>query len=141
MNEYLPYEEGWATYVQQLAFSHLDLPQGMDSFFQLNSRYSNAFMVLLDIKYHYDGMSLEDVEQELYSIGYTEDDISSLVNRMISKPGEMIHYMYGEYMMNRFKEAYIEKMGDDYTPADFHDFILYHYGLPFNLVEEEIKRL
>lgn len=141
MNEYLPYEEGWATYVQSLAFSHLGLPDGLDEFFVLNARYSNAFMVLLDIKFHYEGLSIAEVRNELRQIGYEDEDIDSVLNRMISKPGEMIHYMFGEYKMNELKTKYMEKLGDKYTPQNFHDFILSHFGLPFYLLEEEIDNL
>jgi len=141
MNEYLPYEEGWASYVQNLAFGHLGLEDGVDEFFQLNSAYTNAFMVLMDIKFHYDGISIDELTNELLSLGYEAESVDGIVNRMISKPGEMIHYMFGEYKMNELKKMYKEKMGKDYDVKLFHDFILYHYGLPFYIVENEMDLL
>ncbi len=141
MNEYLPYEEGWASYVQNLAFSHLGLPKGLDTFFQLNMAYSNAFMVLVDIKLHYQGLSVEEVRNEMMMLGFDEEGVESTINRMISKPGEMIHYMFGEYKMSQMKETFMEIKGDTYDPKDFHDFILSHYGLPFNIVEEELESM
>lgn len=141
MNEFLSYEEGWATYVQNLAFSHLGLPEGLDTFFQLNMAYSNAFMVLIDIKLHYEGLSVEEVKNEMLMLGFDEEGVESSLNRMISKPGEMIHYMFGEYKMSQLKETFIEVKGDDYDAKEFHDFILSHYGLPFFILEAELEAM
>ena len=139
MNEYLTYEEGWASYVQNLSFAHMGLPEGLDTFFQLNMAYSNAFLVLIDIKLHYEGLSVEEVKNEMMMLGFDEEGADSTINRMVSKPGEMIHYMFGEYKMNELKDRFIEIKGDDYEAKDFHDFILFHYGLPFNIVEAELE--
>jgi len=141
MNEYLPYEEGWANYVQNQAFNYMGLPEGAAKFYKLNSAFANAFMVLIDIKFHYEGLSIDEVTKELMDIGYDEETVTSVVNRMICKPGEMIHYMYGEYKMNAFKREYEEKMGDAFDIKSFHEFILNHYGLPFFVVEEDINNL
>lgn len=139
MNEYLTYEEGWATYVQNLSFSHMGLPEGVDEFFLMNSAYSNAFLVLIDIKLHYEGLSVEEVKNEMMMLGFDEEGADSTITRMISKPGEMIHYMFGEYKMSQMKETFIEVKGDEYDVKDFHDFILSHYGLPFYVLEDELE--
>jgi len=141
MNEYLTYEEGWASYVQNLSFAHMGLPEGLDTFFQLNMAYSNAFMVLIDIKLHYEGLSVDEVENEMLVLGFDAEGAESSMNRMISKPGEMIHYMFGEYKMNQMKDTFIEIKGDNYDPKDFHDFILSHYGLPFYILETELDEM
>jgi uncharacterized protein (DUF885 family) len=141
MNEYLRYEEGCATYIQDASFDHMDLPDGVSEFFKLNSAFNNAFMVLFDIGFHYDGMSIEEAKAELAGLGYEDEGATSVINRMISKPGETIHYMYGEYKMEHFKDMMMEQEGEAFNLARFHDFILQHYGLPFDVVEDNLKKL
>jgi len=141
MNEYLPYEEGWATYLETACFKYMDLPEGLAEYYELNSQYSNALMVLLDINFHYKGMTADEIKGQLLMMGYDDESATSLINRIISKPGEMIHYMYGDYKMNEFKNIYKKAAGDHYSDKDFHEFILSHYGLPFYLVEDELAKL
>lgn len=141
MNEYLAYEEGWATYCQNLAFENMGLDKDLAQFFELNSAYSNAFMVLMDIKLHYEGMSISDVKQQFLNIGYDQDSVDSMVDRMISKPGETIHYMYGNDKMNEWKDRFKNAKGSNFDPKEFHDFVLSHFGLPFFVVEKELDRV
>lgn len=141
MNEFLTYEEGWATYIQNLSFDYMEMDPDIVEFLELNSAYSNAFMVLLDIQFHYHGMTQAQAKEQLLGLGYDEETADSVLTRMISKPGEMIHYMYGEFKMQELKAMYEEAAGDSYSSKDFHNFILMHYGLPFYVVEEELGKL
>ncbi len=131
----LTYEEGWAQYCQELAYDYMDLDPTMAQFLKLNSVYANAAMVYLDIQFHYHGLALEDLEKAFEDMGYGGEALEPTINRLIANPGEMIHYMYGGYRMGEFKKMMMEKMGDDFTPQYFHEFILNHYGLPFPTVE------
>jgi len=141
MNEYLAYEEGWATYCQNLSFESMGLSDELARFFKLNSDYSNAFMVLMDIQLHYNGMSVEEVKEQFLGMGYTQESVDSMVDRMISKPGETIHYMYGNDKINQWKRQFQDARGEDFDVKEFHDFILSHFGLPFFVVEEELDKV
>jgi len=141
MNEYLAYEEGWATYCQNLSFESMGLSDELARFFKLNSDYSNAFMVLMDIQLHYNGMSVEEIKEQFIGMGYTQDSVDSIVDRMISKPGETIHYMYGNDKMNQWKKQFQEARGESFDVKEFHDFVLSHYGLPFYVVEGELDKV
>jgi uncharacterized protein (DUF885 family) len=141
MNEYLAYEEGWATYCQNLSFENMGLSDGIRQFFILNAAYSNAFMVLMDIRLHYEGVPTKQIKEEFLSLGYDEESVDAMVNRMISKPGETVHYMYGNHKMHQWKSQYQEAKGDSFDIKEFHDFVLMHFGLPFYVVEKELDRL
>ncbi len=141
MNEFLTYEEGWATYVQNLFFNYLDMDPLAVKLIEINLAYTNVLMVQLDIQFHYDGMTEDQAIEQLVLQGYDEESAQSIVTRMISKPGEMIHYMYGEYKMQQLKDMFKEVAGSNYSDKAFHDFILKNYGLPFYLVEEQLETI
>lgn len=141
MNEYLAYEEGWATYCQNLALSNMGLDDSLAQFFELNNAYTNAFMVLMDIQLHYYGKSVDEIKQQFLSLGYDETSIDSMVDRMISKPGETIHYMYGSDKITEWRTAFEDAKGPFFDPKEFHDFVLSHYGLPFFVVEAQMKKV
>ena len=139
MVEYLPYEEGYAQYVQDMAYEYMGLEENVIEFLRLNSQLIYAYMVQLDIALHYDGKSGAEIKSELMNFGYDEVSAQETVDRMISKPGEMIHYMYGAYKMKEFKKRYQEIQGSEYDEKEFHEMILEHYGMPFYILEEEME--
>lgn len=141
MNDFLAYEEGWATYCQNLSLGNMELDKSVAKFFELNNAYTNAFMVLMDIQLHYYGKSVDEIKQQFLSLGYDEASVDSMVDRMISKPGETIHYMYGSDKISEWRVAFEKAKGPFFDLNEFHDFVLSHYGLPFNVVEAEMDEL
>lgn len=139
MTEYLPYEEGYAQYVQDMAYEYMGLEENVIEFLRLNSQLINAYMVQLDIALHYDGKSAVEIKNELMNFGYDEAGAQETLDRMICKPGEIIHYMYGAFKMNEIKKMYQEAQGSEYDEKEFHEFILSNYGMPFYILEEEME--
>lgn len=141
MNEYLAYEEGWATYCQNLAFENMGLDDSFAKFLSLNNAYTNAFMVLMDIQLHYYGTPVDDIKQQFISLGYDAASVDGILDRMISKPGETIHYMYGNDKIAEWRTQFEEAKGLFFDVKEFHDFVLSHFGLPFFVVEAEMDKL
>lgn len=138
VNSWLPYEEGWAIYIEKYAYDYIGLEPNLVKFMRANDTYFNYTVMLLDIDYHYYGESRETIINKLLEEGYNLEGANALVNRMIANPGEVIHYYYGGYKMDLYLDKCQEELGSKFNIKAFHDLILKSSGLPFTTVDRVI---
>jgi uncharacterized protein (DUF885 family) len=140
---WIAYEEGWAVYVQDFIFDYVGLDKEVKRFFKANSQFANAYYVLIDIGIHYDGWSREEAINKMMSLGISREDVEESIDRTITNPGEIIHYMYGGYKMQQYLDICKDELGDKFNIKEFHDLILENGGVPFiimdNIVEEYVE--
>ena len=136
---WLPYEEGWAQYIQKLSIDYYGLDKPLTELLKINSDISYYFMVLMDLQYHYNGLPKDQILQAYIDFGYSPDSAESSINRMIAKPAEIIHYVYGGYKIETYLEMCQERLGDQFSIKDFHDLILGQGGLPFKTMDQVVE--
>lgn len=136
---YNSYVEGWAKHVENLAFDYMDMDEVSKQLILINSYFSEALMVLIDIQYHYDGATYEEILQTLTDYGFGEPE--STLERIALNPGEVIHYYYGAYRLREIQDEFEDHYGDAFDIKDYHDFVLSHYGLPFETLEAEMEKM
>lgn len=136
--DWLPYEEGWATYMQDLIYEYSGLDEDTEEFFKGNSQFANAYYILLDIGVHIDGWSREEAINRMTALGIPEEDVVESIDRIITNPGEIIHYMYGGYKMQGYLSKCKDELGEKFNIKDFHDLILENGGVPFVLMDKVV---
>lgn len=138
--DFAAYTEGWAQYVQGKTYEYSAEDQEIGNFWKNLIKMNSAYQVLTDIQVNYDGISKEDAINILINMGYDQDSANTSYNRMIANPGEMINYYYGAYKIEGYLERYKKQKGNDFDIKEFHDIILKNGGLPFNIMDNVIKK-
>ncbi|PKM93341.1 MAG: hypothetical protein CVU84_16110 [Firmicutes bacterium HGW-Firmicutes-1] len=137
---WLPYEEGWAQYVQGISIDYYGLEEPFTQLLKATSKLSYYYMLLIDIRYHYDGISSTEALQAFLDLGFPKESAQRIVNRMIAHPGEIIHYVYGGYKIEGYLEQSKQSLGNNFDIKDFHDMILVHAELPFTTMDNVVEK-
>lgn len=140
ISSWLPYEEGWAQYIQGVSIDYYGLDEPLTELLKLTSKLSYYYMLLVDIRYHYDGISSEEALQTFLDLGFPDDASQKIVTRMIAHPGEIIHYVYGCYKIESYLEQCKTALGTSFNIKDFHDMILEHAELPFTTMDKIVQK-
>ncbi|MDA3847149.1 MAG: DUF885 domain-containing protein, partial [Vallitaleaceae bacterium] len=128
---WLPFEEGWATYVQGKAYEYIELEDYVSELMYYVSMMSLYNGAVMDLYIHVDGITYTQAVEIYVSMGYPEDLAKESVNRLLCNPGEYIHYTYGYYKISNYKEQCMEELGDLFDIKSFHDMILSYGSVPF----------
>jgi len=137
---WLPYEEGWAQYVQGLSIDYYGLDEPFTQLLKLTRKLSYYYMLLLDLRYHYDGISAEEALQAFLDLGFPEISAKKIITRMIAHPGEIIHYVYGCYKIEEYLNQCKQSLGSQFDIKDFHEMILSNAELPFTTMDKIIEK-
>lgn len=135
---WLPYEEGWAQYMQNVSIDYFGLSEPLTKLLKSSSKLSYYHMLLIDTQYHYDGISEVSAITAYLDLGYPEAAAKKAVARMIAHPGEIIHYIYGDYKMESYLAMCQKALNDKFDIKSFHDMILKNAGLPFTTMDDVI---
>lgn len=137
---WLPYEEGWAQYIQGISIDYYGLSEPLTQLLKATSNLSSYYMLLVDIKYHYDGISYEEATNMLLDLGFPEASAIKIVNRMVAHPGEIIHYIFGGYKIESYLTQCKQALGIKFNIKDFHDMILKNAETPFYYMDKIVDR-
>lgn len=139
---YMGYTEGWATYVENYAYS---LDDGIDSALagvvQYNQSATLAVYALMDFHIHYEGWDVTQSTEFLSQI-FGLDDASVVENMyyyIVSNPTNYLSYYIGYLEFTLLREEAEEAMGDDFVLKDFHQFVLDLGPAPFGIIEERMQ--
>lgn len=139
VSSWLPYEEGWAQYIQGVSIDYYGLSEPFTKLIKETSKLSYYYMLLVDIQYHYDGISSDEALKSFVDLGFEEASAKKIVNRMIAHPGEIIHYVYGAYKIEDYLSQCNNALGESFNIKDFHEMILLHAELPFSTMDKVIS--
>lgn len=136
------YVEGWATYVQYLAYRWDDgvSPELADVLAANESIYL-ALYALVDYQVNYEGMTLEQLEQfmdRLFRISNPEV-AKSLYQIVCEDPANYMKYYVGYLEITEMREAAEQALGADFQAKDFHTFLLDFGPAPFGLIREHFQ--
>jgi uncharacterized protein (DUF885 family) len=128
------YQEGWALYVEFLAFDYAaqlltqagrgDLAPAV-YFEQHNRSLLLCLYSLLDIMIHYDGASYDTISQVLEACGITsEASVSAIYEYLVEEPTNYLKYYLGYLEILALQSEAKQLWGAEYTDYDFHKFLL-----------------
>ena len=138
------YSEGYATYVELLAYDYLKEAEpeldgdALDLLRQL-TLCQNDLVALCDMGIHYQGWDLEELNAFTLEQGWPLGDPSLLYQQLQDNPAVFLSYYVGYTEFALLKEKAQEELGEQFDPKAFHQAILENGPLPFELLEEKVK--
>lgn len=138
---YPGYVEGWATYVECLAYDY----SGVDTFtaevFRLNTSYSLGLYCLVDIGVNEEGWTLEDTVAFLKGYGITDESaVKEIFDSMVAEPANYLSYYVGYLQFMNLRDMMKEKQGDDFSLKAFHQAVLDIGPAPFSIIEKYLNQ-
>ncbi len=137
------YSEGWGIYAEYYAYS---LDTGADSrLAQIrahNFSASMAIYALLDIYINYDNWGLEKTSDFLKECYGVENNAASetTYHMIVAEPGYYLKYYVGYLEFCQLRSTAEQRLGDAFSPSEFHRFILETGDCPFWVLSQYMEK-
>lgn len=129
--------EGWATYIEMMAYQYAGLDENVARFLAHNQATTLSLYASSDIGLHYYGWSFEEMKDFWAGYGITDERVIKEITQLIlSEPGNYLKYYIGYIEFLELKEYAHDLFGSDYSNIQFHQAILDIGPAPFNIVEK-----
>ena len=127
--------EGWALYCEEMMGEQGFFASAEEAFFQRLHLLWRAMRVVLDVRLHTEGMTVEQAIRSLMEkLGLARESAEAEVRRYCSNPAGQLCYAVGRRELLRLREAWRRRAGDGASLRRFHDEVLSYGGLPVSLM-------
>lgn len=135
------YVEGWATYVENMAYeyscSFLQTDPEVMEFLRLNRSVTLCLYSILDIGIHDTGWNLQTVQELLKSFGITDENAGrEIFQYIVENPANYLKYYLGFLNFTALKSNVQEIQGTDFNLKLFHQNLLEIGPAPFPIVKK-----
>ena len=133
--------EGWATYVENLAWSYDNGVSTETSAYHAAMRsFSLCFHSLLDIGINYDGWSKDQAAAFIRTCFDADDDlVEELWQTMIDSPTNYLEYAGGYVEIMEMREEAEKALGNRFSAKGFHRFLLDLGPVPFSVIRKYFR--
>ena len=134
---YIGYSEGWAVYVEMDSYNMMDVNLSKDAITlaQMDTYLSHYLVCLADIMVHYEGASVEDVEDYMYQYGMNGAYIYEIV---LQEAGTYLPYGMGYLQMSTLQKKTEKALKEKYDAKEFHEVILNAGDCSFDYLEKQV---
>jgi len=139
--DYGGFVEGWATYIEMMAYDYAGLDESVASFLAHNQSAILSLYASSDIGLHYYGWT--DVEMQEFWAGYgitNKDAVKEITQLILSEPGNYLKYYIGYIEFLELKEYAKDLFGSEYSDKQFHQAVLDIGPAPFSLLEKYLPK-
>jgi hypothetical protein len=127
--------EGWALYCEELMADLGFLGRPEERFFQRLHLLWRAVRIVLDVRLHTAGMSVEEAVRYLVgTLGIGRPAAEAEVRRYCGAPAYQLCYAVGRREFLRLRDDYRARAGAAFALRTFHDEVLTYGGLPVSLI-------
>lgn len=133
------YTEGWATYVENLAYHYMDtMEEDVKEFLRMNYFTSLGLYARMDIGINYDGWTLEQLKEfiQAYFGIHEESMIQDIYDMMTNDPANYLSYYVGGLFFQQLREKAKEVWGENFSPMKFHQRVLEIGPCTFEVLEK-----
>ena len=135
------YVEGWATYIEMMAYHYAGLKEDVATFLSHNQAATLSLYATSDIGLHYYGWTFEEMKAFWSGFGITnENTINEITQLILSEPGNYLKYYIGYIEFLELKEYAKDLFGNDYSDKQFHKAILDIGPAPFSILEKYLSK-
>jgi len=144
---FLPYVEGWASYVERLSFEAIDgIESSTAKMLSINSLLSLNSLALIDIGLNYEGWTFNEYANYMtinFNISPTSDPelLQEFYLNMTSSPLNYLPYALGYMEVERLLDQQETALGEDFDLYQFHDAFLHIGPAPFSIVEKYLNKI
>lgn len=133
--------EGWATYIEMMAYDYAGLDKDIASFLSHNQAATLSLYATSDIGLHYYGWSFDDMKAFWEGFGITnEAAIKEITQLILSEPGNYLKYYVGYIEFLELKDYAKNLFGKDYSDKSFHQAVLDIGPAPFPIVKKYLPK-
>lgn len=143
------YQEGWALYVEFIAFDYACDLLGecgkQDASWYIQAEKTNRSLLLclyslLDLMIHYEGAEREQIAAVLNNFGISDPEAAQAIYTYIAEePANYPQYYIGYLEILELKKKARAQWGTDYTDLRFHTFFLNMGPSDFTSLEDALK--
>ncbi len=140
--KYTSYSEGWATYVEYLAYEFDNgLAPGTGRLLARDSSINMGITALLDLYVHYYGWDMETMGDYLEEAMGIDDEemVRSAYQQIVENPGYYMKYYLGYLKIADMRKEAEEKLGGGFRELEFHKFLLDMGPAPFSVIEKHFQ--
>ncbi|MBQ8519192.1 MAG: DUF885 domain-containing protein [Agathobacter sp.] len=138
---YSGYVEGWATYIEMMAYDYAGVEEDVASFLSHNQAATLSLYASSDIGLHYYGWTAEEMKEFWAGYGITNESVIKEITQLIlSEPGNYLKYYVGYIEFLELKGYAKELFGTDYSDKQFHQAVLDIGPAPFSILEKYLPK-
>jgi uncharacterized protein (DUF885 family) len=127
--------EGWALYCEEMMGEEGFYQRPEEAFFQRLHLLWRAVRVVLDVRLHTTGMSVEEaVRYMMETLDLARDSAEAEVRRYCCEPANALCYAVGRRELLKLRDDWRRRAGPGYALRRFHDDVLSYGGLPVSLM-------
>ena len=131
------YTEGWATYVEMMAYEYADIDPDVAFVMQKDQSAMLSLYASTDLGIHYDGWTLDDAVEFWGRYGIEDTAvIEEIYQYIVGEPGNYLQYYVGYLGFLDLKEMAMKEYGSDFDEIAFHQALLDIGPAPFDIIEE-----
>lgn len=137
------YSEGWGTYAEFYSYSFDNgISKELQRFLSCNAASALGLYALLDIHIHYDGWDLAKTGELLKDYYGIENPVvvNEIYQSLIDNPANYLTYYAGYMEIMDMRERAETTLGAQYSPKEFHKFILDMETAPFRVIEPYFEK-
>ncbi len=146
---YSGYAEGWAMYVELMAYDYAKAimkdtnpdAEGLYESYKLDRQIQLCLYSLLDIAIHYEGANYKQVHKILSTIGISNVDTTrAIYEYIVEEPGTYLKYYLGYLEVLELKKEAQRLWGNDYSEYRFHKFYLENGPADFTNLKLQLEK-
>lgn len=131
------YTEGWATYVEMLAYHYAGLSENVAEALALEQAAILSLYASADMGIHHDRWSFTDTCDFFSGYGFTDEaTIREIYELIVEEPAHYLKYYIGYLEFLSLKDYAKETYGSDYSDLEFHRAVLEIGPAPFSILKK-----
>lgn len=136
------YQEGWATYVELMAFDYFDgySDECFADLERINSQLNLLVSARIEIGVNYEGWDLEETANYLTENGFNGEAAQDIMDYVIAEPANYQMYVLGWLEFEELRAYAEEKLGDKFDECAFHKVLLDAGPCQFYLLREKVQQ-
>ena len=137
------YEEGWASYVEMLAYDwDSNNSSTLNTFMKANRILLMCMYAKLDIGVNYYGWDESEMASQIKKIGFSVTDTDALHEMylvFVSNPGYYCKYSLGMLGFMELESTAKSELGTSYNSYDFYKFLMDEGSMQFDLLFSKLE--
>ena len=132
------YAEGWASYIEGLAYDYCGFSEDVADYYRLaNHKLALNLYCRLDLGIHYENWNLAETGAFLIQYLAVDDaTIQEVYDAILYNPANYLIYGIGMEEIEELRDNMEENLGEDFDIKDFHKQLLDLGPAPFPIIEK-----
>lgn len=139
LGECTGFTEGWALYVEKLAYEQNFYSSDADKIGHLQDELLRAVRLVVDTGIHYKRWSHEQAVGYMQEMtGYSSEEVVTEIERYFVYPGQACAYKVGQLKILELRQRARTALADKFSIQEFHNTILQLGAAPLMVLEQVI---